>query len=357
MKSLIKHNTKGCLPQLFAAVSLCFIASGSFANKEIIDRSKEIVKKITGSETNFLGATRAPEKPGLSNATLVTFSDKGVPKTFVMLRDGKTLILGNIIDIEETFSQTSAGAGANDPQKTVLAPQPSPGEEIHLIKTEPSHPIKTVGDAFDPQSTATGRMLLLAKKDNDANDVKLTVHDFRADAFSKVFPDVDNKQAVNFYIEMLKKTNQIKEGESKDRVFVFYDPLCPYCIKEHKALRPYIDNGDFSVSWVPVATASRPPYTHLLRLLDTGLSNDQRLDKLKYLIHTRPKASTVIINNKEEAQQRLVYNGFVMGLLRSRGDWLKSGGTPQMIIEKENGELYHLRGLQKEGVVSGIINQ
>jgi hypothetical protein len=356
MKYPNKNIPKGLYAQSFLLFIALLFTSLSHGNAAITDRAKEIVKMITGSESNFLGAIPAPEKAGLTDATLITFSDKGVSKTFVMLYDGETLILGNIININDTFA---AAANQGGQEKTSASLNQTPDQEsappspANVDNSAYSGSIEN--DAFDPLQTNMGNILSRIKDSYDPSDIKLTIHDFRADIFSRLFPHIEEYQAVDAFMGMLKKTNQIKEGNVGNRIYVFYDPLCPYCVKEHKALRPLIDNGVISVSWIPVATASRPPYTYLLRLLDKELTNEERVGKLIELVTIRPPENKVRISDKADAEKRLVFNSSIMGMLRNQRDWLESGGTPQMILEKENGEVFHLRGAQEPGVIAGLI--
>jgi hypothetical protein len=342
----------------FAILLLAFIATNASSQSvdrvsKIEQRAMDVVEKVTGSKGNFRGIVRAPELPGLSNATIISFADGAVTKSFVMLPDGETLILGNIFDLkllDQAVANESPDIAKNATTESSLASNNAPYAEPKIEAKKVSNDTRPKVGNYDPNVSPMAAALYDARSEYDHSDDRLTIHDLRADAFSTLFPDIESENAVEAYMGLLRETNQIKEndGKNKDRMYIFYDPLCGFCVKEHKSLREHIDKGDFAVSFVPVATASPAPYTYVLRLLDKSLSNEQRLDRLKWLLTERPIEDDIKIRNKGDSERRLQFNNVAMGLLRSGSDWLGSGGTPQIVIEKQNGDLFHFRGYQKD---------
>ncbi len=58
-----------------------------------------------------------------------------------------------------------------------------------------------------------------------------------------------------------QQATTIRQGSGRHRLYVFFDPNCPYCHQLYLKLRPSVAHGDLQVHWVVVGmlTASSAP--------------------------------------------------------------------------------------------------
>ncbi len=67
---------------------------------------------------------------------------------------------------------------------------------------------------------------------------------------------------------LLEATAGIREGQGPVRLFVFFDPNCPYCHRVYEALQPYVGRGGIAVRWIPVGILTQSSYGKAAALLE-----------------------------------------------------------------------------------------
>lgn len=275
---------------------------------KIRERAAEIVEFAGGKQSTILTVERSQAAPGLDHATLVVYTDGiGNTRYLTMLPDGENFYIWQSMRYPR-----GSGAPTSVPAATSRAPAPAPVQR--------------------PSSEAGSKP---ASRQAYELDSVLGVEDFSREALSKAFEDPET--APETYFGLLDSAPAIEDGKSDNIYYVLYDPGCSFCRKKYDLLRPYIDAGHLTVHWIPVASASRPPFTALFALADPGASNDERLDRLRALATNTPKK--VSIGDKDMAAELLMQSTFLLGMLRNANDPDKQAGTPQSFYRTPGGEL------------------
>ena len=58
--------------------------------------------------------------------------------------------------------------------------------------------------------------------------------------------------AIDALLASAQSAGGIDDGHSRHRLYVFYDPNCPYCHRLYQQLLPYVARGAVQVSWITV---------------------------------------------------------------------------------------------------------
>ncbi len=66
----------------------------------------------------------------------------------------------------------------------------------------------------------------------------------------------------------LRHTASIRQGVGPARLYVFFDPNCPYCHRLYEALQPLIRRTGLAVRWVPVGILALSSYGKAAALLE-----------------------------------------------------------------------------------------
>lgn len=57
-------------------------------------------------------------------------------------------------------------------------------------------------------------------------------------------------------LEQITKTTWVAEGQSKQIIYVFFDPNCAGCHFLYNSLRPFVESSRVQVRWIPVAVVN-----------------------------------------------------------------------------------------------------
>ncbi|ODU30190.1 MAG: hypothetical protein ABS93_02020 [Thiobacillus sp. SCN 62-729] len=66
----------------------------------------------------------------------------------------------------------------------------------------------------------------------------------------------ETRSAVDQVLAQAPKTAWFSEGQSKRIVYVFFDPNCAGCNFLYKSLRSFVQSGQVSIRWIPVAVVN-----------------------------------------------------------------------------------------------------
>lgn len=315
----------------FGLAAQPLVALGS---DKIVERADRVLRLLAGENAKPLHFSPQPEVPGLTGATKIEYIDhKGERQTMYMLPDGEHAIMGRIYKLK---AKDIAGL---PPRTDKPAIQKAPTETIGEFHNSSTKGI--VGET-DNRKTYTPNTFL-------------ETSDFISALIPKAFGEIPKEKIPSVFMKTLSTAPAIVDGSSAKRIYVLFDPMCGYCVKEYNEYRKHIDAGEFSVSWILVQTASKPPYTYLKRLLDEGLTNEEKLAKLKSLMKSRPDPRKVVINNEKDSMNKLILNTSLMSLLRHTQDPTRMAGTPQTLFADKNGDLRHFLGkTEAEAILSEI---
>ncbi len=79
------------------------------------------------------------------------------------------------------------------------------------------------------------------------------------------------QSAVDALLAAAQRAGGIVDGRSRNRLYVFFDPNCPYCHKLYDDVRPYVARDQVSVSWITVgflAPSSLPKAAAIVQARD-----------------------------------------------------------------------------------------
>ena len=65
-------------------------------------------------------------------------------------------------------------------------------------------------------------------------------------------PTPPQAAAIETLLAGAQSAGGIQDGRSAHRLYVFYDPNCPYCHRLYDDLRPYVARGAVQVEWITV---------------------------------------------------------------------------------------------------------
>ncbi len=68
----------------------------------------------------------------------------------------------------------------------------------------------------------------------------------------------------------LRRTAAIRQGAGHARLYVFFDPNCPYCHDLYETLQPLIGREGLAVRWVPVGILALSSYGKAAALLEAA---------------------------------------------------------------------------------------
>ena len=68
----------------------------------------------------------------------------------------------------------------------------------------------------------------------------------------------------------VRHTASIREGTRPVRLYVFFDPNCPYCHDLYEALQPFIRRQAIGVRWAPVGILAMSSYGKAAALLESA---------------------------------------------------------------------------------------
>ena len=68
----------------------------------------------------------------------------------------------------------------------------------------------------------------------------------------------------------VRHTAAIREGRNPVRLYVFFDPNCPYCHDLYETLQPIIGSEKLGVGWVPVGILALSSYGKAAALLEAA---------------------------------------------------------------------------------------
>ena len=77
--------------------------------------------------------------------------------------------------------------------------------------------------------------------------------------------------AIDALLASAQAAGGIDDGHSAHRLYVFYDPNCPYCRRLYDDLRPFVARGAVQVSWITVgflAPSSLPKAAAIVQARD-----------------------------------------------------------------------------------------
>ncbi|UUA75182.1 DsbA family protein [Cellvibrio sp. QJXJ] len=285
-------------------------------------RAAEIAIAVGGKGTYIKAIQRAPDAPGMRQATQVIYVDgRGALQNLIMLPDGLHFIAGPIAVYNAGDKSISDANG-----KVLIAG----------TNTEPTKEISTVSTPAvqERQQASTSTVYEPFKLDGIFRFSNLT------SAGKSVFKDPVN--APENYYSLLKSANGIKDGKGGHEIFVLIDTACPYCMKKYEELQPLIGAGEITVYWIPVVGPSRPPYSNLVALTDPGLTNDERLTKLKAIANNMPLDGA--LSKPDEAKDWLTRTTALLSMIRSEKSDVRSAGTPQMFFKSTDGVIHHQYG-------------
>lgn len=295
------------LKPLAAAASLAVLSTLVFAEvpEHVKRRAAEIASYAGGVHTEIVEISRVTDAPGLSQATQVRYLDTmGRPQTLLMLPDGEHFIPGPVARYH-------------------------PGDEPGVNRS---------GNQPHRQPAATQRVQTQKGNNTYRPDGYLRPESFSTLALS-MFEETES--APDVYFRFLREAPAVVEGNNPDNVvYVLFDPACPYCMRSYEDLRFAIDSGQVTVHWIPVMAVSAPPYSALLAMADPGVSNGERVERMKEIANNRASYRADIAD-RAGAESILSSTTGLLAMIRGLKSPDVPGGTPQTFYVDADGNYRH----------------
>ena len=144
----------------------------------------------------------------------------------------------------------------------------------------------------------------------------------------------------------VRHTTAIREGRHRVRLYVFFDPNCPYCHDLYEALQPIIRSQGLGVRFVPVGILALSSYGKAAALLEAS-HPQAAMARMEAGFHggrgaIRPRRATAPV------ARALLYN---VRLFEAAG----ARGVPFVVYKTRAGHVHTITGDPPAAALEGIV--
>ena len=146
----------------------------------------------------------------------------------------------------------------------------------------------------------------------------------------------------------MRHTTAVREGRGTVRLYVFFDPNCPYCHELYETLQPIIRSRGLAVRWVPVGILALSSYGKAAALLEAA-HPATAMARMEAGFHggrgaIRPRRATARV------ARALLYD---IHLFQAAG----AQGVPFLVYKTRAGHVHTVTGEPPAGVLAGIVSR
>ena len=144
----------------------------------------------------------------------------------------------------------------------------------------------------------------------------------------------------------VRHTAAIREGRNPVRLYVFFDPNCPYCHDLYETLQPIIGSEKLGVGWVPVGILALSSYGKAAALLEAA-HPAAAMARMEAGFHEghgaiRPRRATALV------ARGLLYN---FRLFEAVG----AQGVPFLVYKTRAGHVHTVTGDPPDSALADIV--